>query len=96
MNQKNLIVVLILSSLLSYLPLFASDIPQTLKKLGFIRYVLIYYEKNGDKEIFTFSDGTDKKSRNTVTFIVKNGKVLKYYKAKPKSEQMKPKGLKEE
>jgi len=96
MIQKRLIIACFILGACFCFPLSARNIAQTLKALGFSRYILVYYEKNGEEEIFTFSDGVDKKNKNTVTFIVKKGKVIKYYRSRIKSEKMEPKGLREE
>lgn len=74
------LVLPILLSFLFILPTYATDIPQELQQIGFTKYTLISYEKIEDKEFLTFSDWRTEKSGDTITFIIIDGKVNKYFK----------------
>ncbi|MDP2922231.1 MAG: hypothetical protein Q8O30_00725 [Candidatus Omnitrophota bacterium] len=73
MNKRQLILVWIVSSLLSAIPVLATDIPQELGELGFTEDVLISHDKEGFEEFFTF--WFDKERGDTITFIVEDGKI---------------------
>jgi hypothetical protein len=65
---------------------FSADIPQELQKLGFTQYTLIDYQKDSDTEYFTFSDWRTEERGDTVTFVVKNGKVKEWFKKEMKNK----------
>ena len=74
--MRLLIWTILITFLLSTVSLQAKDIPQELQKLGFTKYTLVDYYKEGDKEYFTFSDWTTKASGDIVTFVVKDGGII--------------------
>ena len=80
--MKILIIIFLALFTFSFTPLFAQQIPEKLEKLGFTKYTLISYEKEGNREYFTFSDWRTERSGDTITFVVTDGKIKEWLKSK--------------
>ncbi|MBN3040256.1 MAG: hypothetical protein JW867_03940 [Candidatus Omnitrophica bacterium] len=77
MPIKFLILSLVLILFTFSLQAFDPEIPQELKDMGFNESNLVDYQKLDDTEVFTFKDWTSEIKNDTVSFMVKRGKVIR-------------------
>jgi hypothetical protein len=80
MNRKKKLILLV--SLLLTFPLFSQNIPHKLRDSGFNEYILIHYYDDTVYGYYTFDDWTTEDTSDTITFIVRDGEVIDYYKTK--------------
>jgi hypothetical protein len=56
--------------------LYAQVLPAVVRALGYSQNSLISYDKAGEEEYFTFYDIASSDRADTITFIVRDGKII--------------------